>query len=132
MPSTTRLPSASGTQLLEAGHDWDAIRVPRDVGLAALAILGSRCGAVLEDPLSTAGVLYFFMPVGSAETWNVENTRALSTNSSVAIPPIRRTAGPGPRWRICPDEDNWLTDPAALEAAIGDAFENLFSEEQAG
>jgi hypothetical protein len=118
--STSRLPTAAGCTLHEAGHDWDAIRVPRSVGLAAMAILGTRCGAVVED--SVASAVYFFTPVGTADTWEVENTRALGYESSVTIPPARRVEGPGVHWRMCPGEDGWLTDPQALEAAIEDAF----------
>lgn len=117
---TTRLPSAAGCSLHPAGEDWDAIRVPRAVGLAAMAILGTRCGAVVEDPLSTA--VYYFTPIGTASTWEAENTRALGVGSTVTIPPARRTQGPGPHWRMCPGEETWLTDPAALRAAIEDAF----------
>lgn len=117
---TSRLPTAAGCTLYPAGEDWDAIRVPRSVGLAAMAILGTRCGAVVEDPLSTA--VYFFTPVGTASEWEVENTRALGDDSTVTIPPARRVEGPGVYWRMCPGEDGWLTDPQALEAALGDAF----------
>lgn len=131
MPST-RLPSAAGATLHDAGHDWDAIRVPRSVGLAAMAILGTRCGAVLEDPVTSAGVVYYFVPAGTARTWDVQNTRALGAGSTVTIPPARRTDGPGPHWRICPGEDGWLTDPEALAAAIGDAFGPRIGEERAG
>lgn len=113
-----RLPSAAGCSLHDAGEGWDAIRVPRSVGLAALAILGTRCGAVVED----STVLYFFAPVGTASAWEVENTRALGSGSAVTIPPARRTQGPGPHWRMCPGDGSWLTDPAALRAAIEDAF----------
>ncbi|MEV0170552.1 hypothetical protein AB0I00_05420 [Streptomyces sp. NPDC050803] len=118
--TTTRLPSAAGCTLHDAGQDWDAIRVPRSVGLAAMAILGARCGAVVEDPLSTA--VYYFVPAGTAPGWDVENTRALGTGATVTIPPARRTEGPGPHWRMCPGEARWLTDPSALQAAIEDAF----------
>lgn len=118
--STTPLQSAAGCSLYDAGEDWDAIRVPRAVGLAAMTILGTRCGAVVEDPLSTA--VYFFTPVGTADAWEVENTRGLGYGHSVTIPPARRTQGPGPHWRMCPGEGSWLTDPEALRAAIGDAF----------
>ena len=130
--SSDRLPSAAGLTLCEAGHDWDAIRVPRSVGLAAMAILGTRCGAVLEDPITSAGVLCYFVPAGTAVHWDVENTRALGAGSSVSIPPERRTDGPGPHWRICPGDDGWLTDPQALVAAIGDAFGPRFGADQAG
>lgn len=119
MPSD-RLPSAAGCSLHDAGQDWDAIRVPRSVGLAAMAILGTRCGAVVEDPLSTA--VYFFTPVGTQSAWEVENTRALGSGSVVTIPPARRTQGPGPHWRMCPGDGSWITDPDALRAAIEDGF----------
>lgn len=124
MPSV-RLPSAAGVTLHDAGQDWDAIRVPRSVGLAAMAILGARCGAVLED----STVVYFFAPVGTAASWDVENTRALGGGASVTIPPVRRTVGPGPHWRVCPGEDGWLTDPSALAAAIEDGFGPAIGEE---
>ncbi|MFE9448247.1 hypothetical protein [Streptomyces sp. NPDC006739] len=131
MPSA-RLPSAAGVILRDAGHDWDVIRVPRSVGLAAMAILGARAGAVIEDSLAAAGVVYFFAPVGTAESWDVVNTRALGVGATVTIPPARRTEGPGPHWRICPGDDGWLTDPDALAAAIGDAFGPRIGEECAG
>lgn len=130
--TSARLPSAAGVILRDAGDDWDAIRVPRSVGLAAMAILGTRAGAVVEDPLAAAGVVYFFTPVGTAASWDVENTRALGSGSTLTIPPRRRTEGPGPHWRICPGDDGWITDPDALAAAIADAFGPRIGEEQAG
>lgn len=117
---STRLQSAAGCSQHDAGEDWDAIRVPRSVGLAAMEILGTRCGAVVED--SNAAAVYFFTPVGTESAWEVENTRALGYGSTVTIPPARRTQGPGPHWRMCPGDGSWHTDPAALRAAIEDAF----------
>ncbi|MFL4904675.1 hypothetical protein ACJ6WF_16175 [Streptomyces sp. MMS24-I2-30] len=120
MPTATHLQSTARYTLLDAGRDWDTIRVPRSAGLAAMAILGTRCGAVVEDPLNA--VVYYFVPAGSAAAWDVGNTTALSTGSAVTIPPTRRTEGPGPHWRMCPGEDNWLTEPHALQAALEDCF----------
>lgn len=113
------LPTSAGCTLQDAGHTWDAIRVPRSVGLAAVGILATGCGAVVDAP---GEALYFFVATGAAEEWRAENTRVLSLGSTVTIPPVRRTVGPGPHWRVCPGEDGWLTDASALEAAIGDAF----------
>lgn len=101
------------------GGNWDAIRVPRSVGLDALAILGRRSGAVLEDPLTAA--LYFFVPSRAVAEWDVAGTRVLGDGDHVVIPPLRRTQGPGPHWRICPGDDGWATDRAALRAALEDA-----------
>lgn len=117
--TTTRLPSAAGCTLEDAGQDWDAIRVPRTIGASAVAILGSRCGAVVDDPLTAT--LYFFTPVGTAAQWRVPGTRALGDGAAVTIPPARRTEGVGPHWRVCPGEDGWITDPHALRAALEDS-----------
>ncbi|MCL7427705.1 hypothetical protein [Streptomyces sp. YS415] len=84
-----------------------------------MAILGARCGAVVDDPLSPA--LYFFVPLGTAAAWDVQNTRALTVGSTLTIPPPRRTDGPGPHWRMCPGGDRWLSDPDALRAALAHA-----------
>lgn len=46
---TTALLTAAGCTLQAAGQAWDAIRVPRQLALAAVAILGTRCGAVIDD-----------------------------------------------------------------------------------
>ncbi|MEU3507711.1 hypothetical protein ABZ733_07245 [Streptomyces longwoodensis] len=114
---TTCLPSAAGCTLHEAGRDWDAIRVPLNLGQAAMGILGSRCGAVVEDRT----VLYYFVPVGTAAEWRMVATRALGAGTSLTIPPARRTQGPGPHWRITPGDGRWVTNPEALAAALDDA-----------
>ncbi|WP_051878923.1 hypothetical protein [Streptomyces sp. NRRL B-24720] len=102
-----------------AGWEWDAVRVPRSVGLDALAILGGRSGAVLEDPLTAA--LYWFIAPGSRDDWDVPGTRILAEDAHLVIPPHRRTQGPGPHWRVCPGDDEWVTEAAALQAALEDA-----------
>ncbi|MCX4575592.1 hypothetical protein OHB41_20850 [Streptomyces sp. NBC_01571] len=117
---TTRLHTSAGCTLQDAGADWDAIRVTRSTGLTVMEILGSRCGAVVDDPVTTS--LYFFVRVGTAEVWDVDTTRPLGEGSTVAIPPTRRTEGPGPHWRMCPGEDRWLTDADALKAALEDGL----------
>ncbi|MFD4855117.1 hypothetical protein [Streptomyces atratus] len=93
--------------------------MPRSVGLDALAILGGRSGAVLEDPLSAA--LYWFIPPGNATEWDVAGTRVLDEDTHLVIPPDRCTQGPGPHWRVCPAADAWTTEAAALQAALEDA-----------
>lgn len=123
MPST-RLPTTAGCDLRDAGEDWDAIRMPVRLGVAAMAILGVRCGAVLEDPLSRT--LYYFVPRGTAQQWNVQGTRAIGAGTSITVPPPRRITGPGPHWRVCPGDGSWVTDAPALQAALEDC---LASEE---
>lgn len=105
----------SACTLFDAGGMWDAVRVPRRVGLAAMTILGPRCGGVVDDEMNS--VVYYFVPVGTAASWEVAATRALGAGASVAIPSNRRTAGPGPYWRMCPGEKGWLTEPRAPGSA---------------
>ncbi|MFD0393932.1 hypothetical protein ACFQ3Z_22495 [Streptomyces nogalater] len=73
----------------------------------------------------------FFVPAGTAARWNVEDTLALPDGESVPLPPTRRTVGPGPHWRVCPGDNGWLTDPAALLAALADASGTLAGEGRA-
>ncbi|PZT70213.1 hypothetical protein DN402_31865 [Streptomyces sp. SW4] len=125
--TTTPLPASTPRP---AGHEWDVIRAPRQLGLAAMSILGTRAGAVVEDPQRAS--VFFFVPAGAAASWRVQNTEPLPEGRTVPLPPRRRTEGPGPHWRICPGDGSWLTDPAALAAALSDAFGPRLGKEQAG
>lgn len=118
MPLPTARPPRSACEPLPVGVSWDAVRVPRTVGLTALTILGARSGAVIEDPSGVA--LYWSIRPGRASDWDVANTVALSTGSLVVVPPDRRTVGPGPHWRVCPGTESWTTDVEALRAAVED------------
>lgn len=106
-------------RLEDADRTWDAIRVPRSVGLDALAILGGRSGALLEDPLSAA--LFWFIPPEDAAEWDVAGTRVLDEDAHLPIPSDGRTHGPGPHWRVRPVAEVWTTEAAALQAALEDA-----------
>lgn len=107
--------------LVAAGEDWDAIRVSDAVGNRTLAILGPRSGAVIEDPRGR--VFYWFVPVGTAAAWSVSGTRALGHHCHVSVPPARKVAGYGPRWRITPGDGRLITGSAPLQAAIEDALD---------
>lgn len=129
-PRRNVIPTAGGCSLHEAGHMWDAVRVQRAVGLTARSILGPRCGALLEAPSELA--LYWFVPPGEERDWAAVNARLLTTGSTLAVPPHRRTEGPGPFWRICPGEGSWLTNAAALQASIEDAMAPRIKAEHFG
>jgi hypothetical protein len=109
--------------LQDAGADWDAVRVPRQLGLAAMAILGARCGAVLEYPHKE--VVFFFVQCDTAAGLAIEGTQPLGKGSTLTIPPARRTESPGPRWRVCPGDSDWLTDTRALQAALEDCLPSV-------
>lgn len=127
-PST--LPAGGGCELYEAGHGWDAVRVQRSVGLAARDILGTRCGALLEDPVEAA--IYWFITPGASTNWDILNTATLGRGITVTVPPPRRTQGPGPFWRICPGDSDWLTDADALHAALEDVLAPRLGAEHFG
>jgi hypothetical protein len=91
MPLPPAWPPRSAWEPLPVGVSWDAVRVPRNVGLTALTILAARSGAVIEDPSGVA--LYWSIRPGRASDWDVANTVALSTGSFVVVPPDRRMSG---------------------------------------
>lgn len=128
--STTNLRTSAGCTPSEAGDEWDAIRVTRSTGLTVMDVLGARCGAVVDDPLTTC--LYFFVSPGTAAVWDVDTTSPLGAGSTVPIPPARRTQGPGPHWRMRPGEDTWLTDADALKAALEDGLSPRLGAEHFG
>ncbi|MGW3099514.1 hypothetical protein ACWDCC_39370 [Streptomyces sp. NPDC001102] len=87
-----------------------------------MSILGACCGAVLEDPISSA--VYYFVHLGTAKQWRVPGTKPLGAGSNVAVLPLRRVASPGPYWRVCPGDDDWVTDAATLQAALEDCMDS--------
>lgn len=58
---------------------------------------------------------------GTGEEGDVAGTGVLGHGEHVVVPPLRRTRGPGPHWRVCPGDGGWLTDRSVLRAAFEDA-----------
>ncbi|MDI5961893.1 hypothetical protein POF50_001265 [Streptomyces sp. SL13] len=79
-----------------AGVEWDAIRTPRPMGLAALRRLSAPEGAVLVDPVGRA--LFFFVRPGTAQNWCLPLTVALGKGHLVELPPGGRDRPPGAYW----------------------------------
>ncbi len=97
----------------------DAVRVPHNIGVQVLRILGARSGAVVER---RGRALYWFLPIGSAPRWDLAGTRALS--ASVWCDTARRPACmtlTDASWRVHPGEGQWVTCTEALRAAVTDA-----------
>lgn len=113
------LPTLADCAIIQAGYAWDAIRVPRSLGLKAIEGLSSRTGAVIEDPSEAA--VYWLIPPGASAGWDVVGTRTLGRTHYLVVPPARRTRGPGPFWRVCPGVRKWHTDVGALREALLDA-----------
>lgn len=116
VPSPPTLRTAAGYELQAAGYQWDAIRAPRSIGARALEFLGSRSGAVIEDPHEPA--LYWFIAVGKAAAWDLPDTKPLSLTQYLVVPAPHRTQAPGPHWRIPCGERALRTEVDVLRAAL--------------
>jgi hypothetical protein len=113
--SATPILGAANTLLTAAGDDWDVVKIGRFVGLQALNRIGSP-GAVAVDPAPAEPALYFFIPAGSVQDWDVPQTRALGATAWVVLPPAERTSPPGPYWLVAPERG--LTPTAVLRCAV--------------
>lgn len=115
-PEPPTMRTVGSCEIQGAGFRWDAVRVPRSLGARVLVALGSRSGAVIEDPREPA--LYWFVRTGTAAVWDVPDTRPLGLSQHLVVPPPHRMRGPGPHWRICPENGQMLTDAQVLHAAV--------------
>lgn len=115
-PAPTQ-PSAGTARLTRAGIDWDAVMVSRFYALQALERL-ARPGSVTVDPRREP-VLYFFVPAGTTDGWDLPQSTAFSTATYVMLPPATKGAQPGPYW-LLPPLDGLIqhTGTAALQAAL--------------
>ncbi|WP_260867254.1 hypothetical protein [Streptomyces sp. SAJ15] len=109
-----RPPAGSDIEAQPAGRWWDAVRVPTLIGERALSLLGGESGPVIED--TYGAVWYWLVPLGAAADWTLQ--RVLSEGAYVAVPPLDRTLGPGPHWRVPFTSDRCLTDAARLHTAL--------------
>lgn len=114
--NSTWIPLGPRPVALAAGHHWDAVRVPRTTGLRVLTALGDTSGPVIEDPRTAR--LYWLVPAGTAETWDVSLALALGRTSYVTVPPLGQNRGPGIHWLVPPAGRLQRTDPEVLRAAL--------------
>ncbi|MHC3474893.1 hypothetical protein ACYF6T_40285 [Streptomyces sp. 7R007] len=92
---------SGGMRLAPAGIAWDAIKVSRHLGVQAVEQI-PHPGAVAVDPAPKEPVLYFFVPAGSAAVWRVPQTKALTLDAHLVLPPDSKEAPPGPYWLVAP------------------------------
>lgn len=109
-------------RITSVGRDWDAVRLPRYLGLLAVGRLGDAVGSVVVDP--GARRLYVLVPVGAAARWALPGTRALGQGSFLALPGQGRTAPPGPYWLTCCPSGRDLVDPQVLLSVLSDVPRN--------
>ncbi|MEU5608469.1 hypothetical protein AB0H03_06875 [Streptomyces sparsogenes] len=97
------------------------MRVPLSIGIGkrTLELLGDATGAVIENPFDR--VLCWLVPPGSASAWDMTELPSIEvwgTTAYIEVPPADCRRGPGVRWRVPLRYDQYLTDPAALYAAL--------------
>jgi len=110
------VPSIAGTRIVAAGRDWDAVRMPRFIGLQTLNALKAPPGAIAVEP--GARSLYFFVPPGTTRTWHLPQSTALGETNHVVLPPDGKELPPGPYWLISPLRGRLHTDTDALHTAL--------------
>lgn len=118
------MPPVDTIGVVPAAKWWDVIVVPQRPGLDALEILdrdsGHAPGPVLWEPLASPPCLYFLVPTGTADDWDVPNTRALGTACFIPVPGPTTLEPPSVHWLVPPDPDapGALVDADALREAL--------------
>lgn len=114
-------PSIGGTRIAPAGKAWDAVRLPRQLGLQALSDVAGKVGAIVMEP--AVWRMYFLVPPGSTRAWSLPQTTALGETNHVVLPPVSRERPPGPYWLISPRHGRLHTSTddlyTAVEIALG-------------
>ncbi|MET8160357.1 hypothetical protein ABZT47_28695 [Sphaerisporangium sp. NPDC005289] len=102
---------------------WDAIRVPRHIGLATLKQLPIHDLPIIIDP--DERMVDFLVPARVADHWTLPSRRILVGALHVALPPAHQRTPPGRYWLTEPVDSVCLTSPRvlhkALECAYGEA-----------
>ncbi|MGP4110310.1 hypothetical protein ACTWP5_05260 [Streptomyces sp. 4N509B] len=96
---------------------FDAVRVCHRVGTLALRSLAGRSGPVIDDRRD--GVLFWLVPVGSADGWCLRSVSVYGVACYVGMPPLDTGHARWVEWLIQP-EPGWdgLTDPEMLHDAL--------------
>ncbi|MFB9631282.1 hypothetical protein [Nonomuraea helvata] len=108
--------TAAGMQIAPMAAEWDGIRVPRHVGLAVLERLPNARLPVIVDPAERA--LYFLVPVGTADDWELPDRRILDITRHINLPPTQRQMPPGRYWLTVPGCSARRAGLRSLRAAL--------------
>jgi hypothetical protein len=95
---------------------WDGIRVLRHVGLAMLQRLSNANTPVIVDPVERA--LYFLVPAGAADHWQLPDQRIADIRRHVVLPPAQQQVPPGRYWLLLPTGSGRSTSARSLRAAF--------------
>ncbi|WP_240529759.1 hypothetical protein [Streptomyces mangrovisoli] len=117
---------ATEARALAAGHWWDGIRVPLELGLRTLGLLGESTGAVVRD--GYGAILYWLVAPGTAADWNLPEVAVLGRGCHVVFPPPLRVNGPGLYWQVPLARNRDRTSAPLLHAALTASLESSARE----
>ncbi|WP_405905667.1 MULTISPECIES: DUF6415 family natural product biosynthesis protein [unclassified Streptomyces] len=117
--------SASGMRLAPAGVEWDVIKVGRYLAVRTIERIAEP-GAIAVNPALAEPALYFFVPAGSAASWDVPQTTPLGLDAHVVLPPDHKAAPPGPYWLISPERG--LTQATTLRRALAQTMGSALAQ----
>jgi hypothetical protein len=115
------IPGFNHTRIAAAGKTWDAVRVPRFIGLQALNVIQGQQGAIVMDPRDRA--MYFLVPPGTTADWSLAQSTALGETNYVVLPADDKEIPPGPFWLVPPRRGRLHTDTGALRIALQTVLE---------
>lgn len=113
---------ASGEVELRLGPlTFELVVTPRgrrsDLALKLMDTWQNRCGPVVDDP--SRPFRYWLVPPGTAARWDGDFGRCVD-RGRVVMPPLSRSAPPGPFW-VRPWDRNRLVGPSQLRRALATA-----------
>ncbi|MFC4036461.1 hypothetical protein ACFO3J_34235 [Streptomyces polygonati] len=117
MVDTQKVPHSQEPDTGVSPH-CDLVTVPARQGLEAVDLLRfspGGVGPVLHD--RTGDSLAFLVPSGTADAWDVPGSSCVCRTEE--------GEAPGAGWLVPPHTDTEVTDPAVLEAALGEAARML-------
>lgn len=120
-----RAQAVAGMQIAPLAAEWDGIRVPRHVGLAMLQRLSHVGPPVIVDPAERA--LYFLVPVGAADGWELPDRRILDIRREIILPPTQRQMPPGRYWLTSPTWSARRAGHRSLRAALEGVWNSLLA-----
>jgi hypothetical protein len=109
------LPPSGSVWHVPCGEHWDVVRAPRNIGLAAIELLGEDCGAVICDPWSR--VLFFLAEAGCSTGWRLPPTFAGGAATYLPVPPIDAEES-RLHWHRPPTPEHVITQTRQLRDAL--------------
>jgi hypothetical protein len=117
-------PDDIGLKITPCGVQFDAVRVPEHIGAYALERLADRSGPVIANRKD--GVLFWLIPPGSAEGWELPSVTVYGSTCYVSIPSAQPHSPRAVHWLTPPEPgSDGLTDPDALRTALTEAIAAL-------